>query len=248
MRLSLPPHLPATALFLMVLTSALQAQTLPGRAVVPATAATDTIVRLDGEDGSGRVLSGLPAGQRPMSASVTSASPNFPDTLRLPVADMVVGRAVTGTEETPTPSVATKLLLGVGPLDSLAALSAAEREQLGRADAVRHYRGRGAFWKAAGAGVIGAGTLAIYPLLPLAGLAIPAVIGARPVVEGNLRAPVPELLKDPDYGLGYRQQAQRTKRNKAWAGYGVGAGSTILLGALLLVMNPIHFGFGFNIY
>ena len=215
-----------TTLTWLALTGPVHAQTPPS-----ATGATDVILRLDGQEIPGRVLVITPVELRYLPAAATT-----PDTMRLPIAEVFLVRYANGTREVLTrpPGAAAGT---TGPAGSalgdgrLAGLPGTERQRLGQNDAVVYYRGRQVFWGSAGA---------TFYLGPLFGLGSTAVIAGQPVSLYNLRAPTPALLSDPDYNTGYRQQANRIKRGKAWAGYGTGIGAQAVV--LIVVIAALFSG------
>ena len=186
----------------------------PARAQAPADS-LDTILRRDGEEVRGRVLVLTPAVLR-----YRPAAPAPPDTLALPVAEVFLVRYANGTKKVLPPAP------GAAPAaDLLPGLTAGQRAGLGSRDARGHYTDHGPYWGALGA------TLYAEPLF---GVVAPAVISGKDVKAENLRAPAPALLADPDYQRGYQQQANRTKRQRAWGGYGTGVGVYAVLLALLV--------------
>ena len=186
-------------------------------AVAPAQ--TDTILRLDGGEVRGRVLSLTPTELR-----YRPAAPAAPDTLALPVAEIFLVRYANGTREVlyHAPAETTDPLLG---------LSAADRQGLGRRDAAAYYRNPGAFWGSAGA-ALGAS--------PIYGIAAPIVLSIKSVGPNNFQAPNLALLSDPSYQRGYQQQANSTKRRQAWAGYATGTGVWAALVAVILMATVSH--------
>ena len=204
-------------LFLLLgLTARSQAQTPP----TPAKPAFDVILRLDGTEIPGRVLIITPTELRylPLPATSTAAPPPAADTLRLAVADVFLVRYANGTREVinhPAPAASADT-----SGQQLVGLSAAQRASRGQRDARRYYTNSGAFWGSFGSTVYAG---------PLFGVVAPAVIGSAPVRPQNLRAPQPLLLRDADYARGYQQQANRTKRGRAWSGYGVATGLYVVL-------------------
>lgn len=186
----------------------------------PALAQTDTILRTDGTEVPGRVLTITPL-------EVRYLPPAGADTLRLAAADVFLVRYANGTREVLHPVTA-----AVGPAaapDLLPGLSEAQRRAQGRTAAARNYTERGPFWISLGT------TLYAGPLL---GVVAPAVIAPRPVALDKLRAPQPELLADPAYGDAYRAEAKRRKRSQAWGGYGAGVAVWVVLIASLNSMGP----------
>ena len=185
-----------------------------------APAVPDVLLLTTGQEVSGRVLTITPT-----ELTYLPAAPTPPDTLRLPVASVFLVRYANGTREV--------LAAPAAPTDhtppALRGLSTPQRQQLGQQDALRYYRASGPYWGALGS------TLYLGPLL---GLAPTAVIGNQWVRASNLKAPTPDLLQDASYAQGYQQQANRTKRHRAWSGYGVAtAVYVVLIGALLAGSN-----------
>lgn len=178
----------------------------------------DTILRTDGTEVTGRVLSITPLELRYLPAV-------SPDTLHLAVADVFLVRYANGTHELLHPMATFAPTDPALTPDLLPGLTDAQRRAQGHRDADQYYNSHGPFWATLGS------TLYAGPLL---GLVAPAVIAPHAVSTNNLRAPHPELLADPAYDYAYRQQAQRTKRNRAWGGYGLGVGLWIVLIAALV--------------
>ena len=182
--------------------------------------APDIMLRTDGSEVPGRVLSITPLELRYLP-------PTGGDTLRLAVADVFLVRYANGTREvlhpapsSPAPSTASDLLPG---------LSESQRRNLGRQTATRAYTDTGPFWGALGASLYGG---------PLLGLVAPGVMASHTVSVAHLKAPRPELLADPAYGSAYRKEAQKRKRGRAWGGYALGAtGWLVLIGALTVGGN-----------
>ncbi len=173
----------------------------------------DTILRTDGQEVTGHVLTITPLELRYLSETKT-------DTLRLPADEVFLVRFANGTREVLHPLAPLETM----PPDPLPGLTVAERRYRGRYDASRCYRDSGPFWAALGS--------TLY-LGPLAGVAAPVVMAPRAVKTENLAAPHPEQLTDFAYDSAYRQEAQRRKRGRAWGGYAVGAGVwAVLLTAL----------------
>jgi len=186
-----------------------------------ASAQTDTILRLDGEEARGRVLTITPNTLR-----YVPAAPAAPDTLAIPVAELFLVRYANGTRELLHPETQPF----ADAADLLAGLSAVQRVELGRRDALGHYNKHGAYW-----GTLGT-TLAAGPLY---GLVTPVVLSVTDVRLTNFQAPVPSRLHDADYLRGYQEQANRTKRKHAWGGYGTGVGAYAVI--LALVISSVGF-------
>ena len=171
----------------------------------------DVILRTDGREVPGRVLTISPL-------MLTYLPPAGADTLRLATADVFLVRYANGTREVLHPIAAAT---GKPPVpDPLPNLSDAQRRAKGRQDAARGYTGSGPFWGSLGATLYGG---------PLLGVVAPVSIAPHPIAVANLGAPRLALLADPAYGPAYRQEAQRRKRDRTWAGYGVGVGVWVVL-------------------
>ncbi len=188
---------------------------LPARAGAQAGPGPDTILRLDGQEIQGRVVVLTPTQLRYLPAA-----PAPPDTLALPVAEVFLIRYANGTKEVLHPEEPAG-----GPADVLPGLDAGQRLGLGRRDARAHYTDHGPYWGTLGATLYGG---------PAFGIIAPAVISGAAVKERNLQAPAPALLADPDYRRGYQDQANRSKRQRTWAGYGTGVGVWVVVIAALL--------------
>lgn len=182
----------------------------------------DVLLLTTGAELRGRVLTITPSEVSYLPApDSASLAPTSPDTLHLPVAAVFLVRYANGTREVlaaPEPA-------RVPGTEPLAGLSSTQRRQQGQLDAQHYYHSSGPFWGAFGS------TLYLGPLL---GLAPTIGIGSSRVHDANLKAPKPLLLNDVDYGQGYRQQANRTKRGRAWGGYGAATGVYLVLVAALL--------------
>ena len=211
----------------------------------PATTAPDVIVRTNGDELAGRVLSITPA-------LVRYLAPAQPDTLTLVASNVRLIRYVNGTKEIlqqlttvsptypPVPAPAARPVAGSGPdtarVLSLVAYSPTERYELGRADARQFYKpAKGVFW----------GTLAGTVGLPVVGgvVAVSALADKSPKPE-ELHAPTPRFLLDEDYHRGYVKQAKSAKLSKGLGGLGVGAGVLFVTCAVLSVImfNALNFG------
>lgn len=172
---------------------------LPARAWAQA----DTILRLDGEEVRGRVLTLDPERLR-----YVPAAPAAPDTLALPVAEVFLIRYANGTRallhpDAPAPDAAPDVLPG---------LTAGQRVARGTADAARSYVPHGTF----------AGLTAITLGNPILGLIAAVGVATKPLRADRLRPPYPALLADPNYSAGYGRQARDMKRRKAWGGFTLG--------------------------
>ena len=203
--------------FLALLLGTLLARAARGQA--------DTILRTNGTEVAGRVLSITPLELRYLP-------PASADTVRLSVAEVFMVRYANGTRELLHPvAAADGAADGVSAAadDLLPGLSENQRRSEGRRAAGRGYRDQGPFWLSFGS------TLYAGPLL---GVIAPAVIGPRPVALDKLHAPQPALLADPAYDKAYRQEAQRLKRSRAWGGFGAGVGAWVLLLAAVASAGP----------
>ena len=85
---------------------------------------------------------------------------------------------------------------------------------LGKTDAIKYYKPRGAYW----------GTLGATLLYPPVGLGVGAVIAATPPSRQNMETNNVTLLNNPHYTNGYKQQAKKQKLGKAAAGLGTAVG------------------------
>ncbi|GAC1367434.1 MAG: hypothetical protein NVSMB30_01610 [Hymenobacter sp.] len=183
----------------------------------PVLAQTDTILRTNGDEVRGRVLTITPVDLTYVSADPTK--PAGADTVRLPAASVLLVRYANGTKEIISATAAALTPPATPAASLLPGLSAPERYQCGRADALKQYRPRGVF-----VGTLGS-TLLLGPMVgTFAGLTSAAILSSTRVNDRNLLASAPALLSDPSYASGYRQQANRTKRQNAWGGYGTGMG------------------------
>ncbi|MBT2556935.1 hypothetical protein J7E24_04005 [Hymenobacter sp. ISL-91] len=195
-------------------------------------AATDVIVRTNGDELPARVLRITPQLVRylPLPPATDSlGQAKAADTLQLAATDVFMVRFANGTREvlraTPAPV----------PGTSLVGLSTAQRTALGRQDSRKYYKpDKGVFW-----GTFGA-TVATFYGGPIVG----GVIALTPPKRYNLTAPQPDLLNDPAYYDGYSRQAQNRKLGKAAAGLGVGAGTLVVVTTVLvaiLLSSTSHF-------
>ncbi|MBK0404351.1 hypothetical protein I5M27_15240 [Adhaeribacter sp. BT258] len=85
---------------------------------------------------------------------------------------------------------------------------------LGKTDAIKYFKPRGAYW----------GTLGATLLYPPVGLGVGAVIAATPPSRHNMETNNVTLLDNPHYTEGYKQQAKKKKLGKAAAGLGTAVG------------------------
>ena len=182
-------------------------------------AAPDVILRTDGTEVPGRVLTISPLELRYLP-------PASADTLRLAIADVFLVRYANGTREVlhpqdPAPTT--------DPNDLLPGLSEAQRRALAQRDANRGYTSRGPFWGALGGSLYGG---------PLLGWIAPVIIAPKTVAAHNLGAPRPELLADPVYDQAYRHEVQRRKRGQTWGGYATGLAVWVLLVGTLAASGP----------
>ena len=115
------------------------------------------------------------------------------------------------------------------PADSAHPVSLTEDLFLkGQVDATKYYKG----YKGAGTG-----TLITALVSPLAGL-IPAIAcsSTRPK-EITLNYPNAELMKNPDYYLGYTQKAKKIKQGKVWMNWGIAFGVNLVAEVFLLTAH-----------
>jgi hypothetical protein len=201
-----------------------------------APAATDVIVRTNGDELPGRVLTITPQLVRYVPAAAPTADSllaGAADTLGLAATDVFMIRYANGTKEVlrPTPEAAP------APGATLLGLSAAQRIERGRLDSRLYYKpAKGVFW-----GTF-ASTLVSAQVFGAAGLVVGAATSLTPPPRYTLDAPEPGLLDDPAYYEGYRKQAQNRKLGKAAAGYGVGLGSALALAfiTVLVIFSAWH--------
>ena len=181
----------------------------------PATAAPDVIVRTNGDELAGQVISITPELVRYLPAT-----PASPDTISLAATDVFMVRYANGTKElmrAGTDAVVESPLVG---------LNAEQRYLRGRQDSRQYYRpAKGVFWGTFAATVATTG---------YGGIVTGGVISLVPPPRQNLLAPQPQLLDDPDYYRGYRKQAQNRKVGKAAAGFGVGVAAEAVLLAIFV--------------
>lgn len=112
-------------------------------------------------------------------------------------------------------------------LQRLQGLSAEERRELGRTDAKRGYRPKGAFWAGMGVGLLTTPLLATgvgLPVTAAGSLGGALAVGSAGPKEDKLQAsaPQPALLRDADYHKGYKQQASKRKSGRVMLGWGTG--------------------------
>lgn len=93
-------------------------------------------------------------------------------------------------------------------LEESGSLTAEQAHTLGRADALRNYKAKGLYWRTFGGSM----------LVPGLGLLTVADARARRPLLSSLRLTDADLLNDPDYVAGYRQQVQRHRVQQASAG------------------------------
>ncbi|SFQ20690.1 hypothetical protein [Hymenobacter arizonensis] len=177
----------------------------------PALAQTDTIVRTNGDEVPGRVLS-----ISPLSISYVTGT----DTVRVPTTGVFLIRYANGTKE-----VISRLTTPTEPAKQPDGPSGTQLEARGRADALVRYRGSQAVTGAAAA---------TFFLGPVLGLLSTSAIANAPVQLRNLDAPAPAMLTNSNYAAGYSQQADATKRRQAWKGYGIGVGLQLVLIGLVI--------------
>ncbi len=194
---------------LFLLLTAVLSGLLPARAWAQA----DTILRLDGEEVRGRVVT-----LDPVRLRYVPALPAAPDTLALPVAEVFLVRYANGTRELLHPAAPGP----AGAPDVLPGLTAGQRVAAGTADAARYYVPHGTLM----------GLTAITLANPILGLIGAAGVANKPLRPDRWRAPTPALLADPNYAAGYGRQAHDMKRRKAWGGFALGLGALLSLVAL----------------
>lgn len=182
----------------------------PTLAFAQTSAAVDVILRTDGEEISGRVLTVSPS-------EVAYVPTPGADTLHLATNDVFLVRYANGTRE---------LLQAAAPAPVTGAtLSPEARAAQARADARRCYQGHEAFNGALGATLVGS--------VFWGALATAAISNAPPQAK-NLHVPTPARLADAPYATAYQAEATTIKHRKAWAGYGVGLGIQVLLLGVLI--------------
>ena len=71
-------------------------------------------------------------------------------------------------------------------------------------------------------------------LSPVSGLIPAGACSSVPPSDKNLNYPDPELMKDADYNIAYKNEAHKIKKRKVWGTYG-GASIGWIIGALLLL-------------
>lgn len=180
--------------------------------------AQDVILRTSGEEVPAKVVRITPD----QVVYLTGA-----DTLQMPAADVFLIRYANGTKEVLTKSSAT----------AAPTLTPEQAQQLGRTDARQLFKAKGAFWGTCGATFV---TMGAYGL---GGLVTGGFIAATPPKDKNIIPSRPELLQNPDYVRGYKQQAQNKKLGKAAAGFGVGAGTglvTVVVIAAIVLSQGYH--------
>lgn len=190
-------------LLLLLLTGA-------GQARAQKAGTTDVILRTDGSEVPGRVLTISPLELRYLP-------PAGADTLSMAATEVFLVRYANGTREVLHPPTSSE---NPAASDLLPGLSDAQRRTKGRQDAAQGYTSNAAFLGSLGATLYGG---------PLLGVVAPAIIAPHTIAPANLKAPYPGLLADPAYGYAYREEAQHRKRSRAWGGYGVGVGVWVVL-------------------
>lgn len=96
----------------------------------------------------------------------------------------------------------------------------------GVSDANIYYQG----YKAAGTGSLFSGIMLLY------GAATPIICSLTPPASKNLGFPDQRLMDNWSYRQGYTNQAYKIKKRKVWMNYGIGAGSTLVIGFAGLFM------------
>ncbi|MFC5270661.1 hypothetical protein [Adhaeribacter terreus] len=99
-----------------------------------------------------------------------------------------------------------------------------ELYNLGKVDAIKYYKPRGAYWA----------TLGSTLLYPPVGLGVGAAIATSSPSRQNMETSDTRLLDNPHYVNGYKQQAKKQKLGKAAAGFGTAAG--IYAGLFILLI------------
>ena len=198
----------------------LLAGTAPAKAQTVATPlASDVILRTDGTELPGRVLTITPLELRYLPQASA-------DTLRLAAADVFLVRYANGTREVLHPQNLVPAPRPTGPLSDLSEVQCRTQAQR---DANFGYTSRSPFWGTFGASLYGG---------PLLGWIAPVVIAPKAVATRNLGAPHPELLADPVYNQAYRREAQLRKRHQTWGGYGASMAVWVLLFGALAASGP----------
>ena len=185
-------------------------------------AATDVLLLTNGQEVSGRVLTITPTEltYRPAPDSANPAGTS--DTLHLPVNSIFLIRYANGTRAVLTPAAQARDSVQ----SPLLGLNFEQRRQLGAQHAHRYYHQSGPFWGAFASAVV---------LSPIYGAVPTACISLKHVAPRNLLAPQPQLLRDEAYAGGYKQQANRKKSGRAWAGYGVGSATYLAFIAVIFI-------------
>jgi hypothetical protein len=174
--------------------------------------AQDKIVKVSGEEIPARVL----------EITLHEILFQHPDSLqgitqRLAKSDVFMVRFENGTKE-----VFAQNLPGSTAAEALRTPD--EMYNLGRQDALKYYKGNGAMWGSA------ASSLVMFPI----GLAGSLAIGATPPKVEKQPVSDVQLLMDPAYVKGYKEQAHRKKKGKALAGVGIGAGIQLAMVMFIL--------------
>lgn len=96
-------------------------------------------------------------------------------------------------------------------------------------DAETYYRGN-----RSGSGGVIATTLIVSPVIGL----IPAIAcSSTPPKEVNLRIPISDYSKEPEYLNAYKDQAHRIKKRKVWTAWGVSFGINLALVIVIVAAN-----------
>jgi hypothetical protein len=77
------------------------------------------------------------------------------------------------------------------------------------------------------------GTLIASLISPLVGLVPAIACSSTPPKDHNLDFPSHELMKNPDYNNGYKQQSRKIKSRTVWSYWGVGFGVNLALVLML---------------
>lgn len=178
--------------------------------------AQDVILKTNGDELPGKVLAITPD-----SVTYLSAEAGRSDTLRLAASSVFLIRYANGTKE---------VLRQPEASPTTAPMSKEEAYNKGRLHARTYYKATGAFWGTYAATVVtGYGG-------PITGVAVAAT---KPPVR-KLVVPDAQLLQDPNYVAGYRQQAQNKKIGSAAAGIGAGVATWAVVVVVLFAAFVNH--------
>ncbi|QNP53617.1 hypothetical protein H9L05_08720 [Hymenobacter qilianensis] len=137
--------------------------------------------------------------------------------MHLLATDVFLIRYSNGTKEIVSQPDATAPAIGLGRTPQ-------QMSDLGREDAGKYFKARGAFW-----GTFGATVVSIPATYGLGGIVAGTVIAATPPKPHNMIVPDQALLADTDYVSGYQKQAQRKKLGKAAGGLGLGLATGVVV-------------------